>query len=88
MVQVGQGGPEVTRDGSAGLVGCMDQAAAVGGTAHTNVYPRCRDSGTVGISPLDPAGAASTLPASAAVLPSPAAAVPPPAAGGRGRVRG
>jgi hypothetical protein len=32
VAQVGQGCREVKRDGTAGLVGCLDQAAAEGGT--------------------------------------------------------
>jgi hypothetical protein len=43
VVQVGQGGPEVKRDGTAGLGGCMDQAAAEGGTAQPASSAACLD---------------------------------------------
>jgi hypothetical protein len=33
VVQVGRDAAKVKRDGTAGLVGCMDQVAAEGGTA-------------------------------------------------------
>jgi hypothetical protein len=43
VVQLRQRCPRVKRDGTAGLVGCWDQAAAAGGTAQPASSAACLD---------------------------------------------